>query len=476
MENIKKFDFKKYLLTGLSVLLIAGYGGILFYKLGNNPVVDWDEGIYAQVARQSFDTNSVADLHYYASISPQNPNGFWFEKPPLMIWLTQISYVIFGVTEFAVRFWNALFALGVVILSYFFALRLFKSQVVGLLAVATFYLAHFFISQSLYLKFDIPVTFFILLSFLFFDLALENKKFFLWFWVAIGLGVMTKSVIGLLPLPIVFLQALITQNFTFLKQRNFYYGIGLFLLIVVPWHLIETVRHGSVFWQTYLGYHILSRYAHQLESNGAPFWYFVSQMKQNLLFAGFSALSAIYFLTRAIKNKTTEGFVFISTAVIFIFLFFSLSRTKLPSYIVVVYPFLAIMIAKTIVDIFSYSKKNLINVVGMVFVSAIFIISGVFYNASKINNQGYYARHYYENKAFMEFVSQNYPDLPILVNGRDIPAIMFYADKRIYNWSPATKISPGSFIYVAMDNLVFPNAQLLSRGQTGNLYLVTIKN
>lgn len=490
--------------------MVAGYGFLLFYKLGSHPIVDWDEGIYAQVARQSFENKTIANLHWYGSISPQNPTGLWFEKPPLMIWLTEFSYLIFGVTEFAARFWNAFFALGVVVLSYFFTVRLFKSQTIGLLTLASYYLAHFFITQAWYLKFDIPVTFFILLAIFAFELAKDNKKWLLLFWLSMGLGVLTKSVIGLLPLPIIGLYTLICKNYVFLKERYFYYGILLFFAVILPWHLIETVRFGLGFWKIYLGLHVLERYARPLENNGGSFWYYALQMKENLLLACLAVLGLVSFLRKIIVSKENRnGHVLIVICVMFIFLFFSAAGTKIISYIVVVYPFLIIMIAKTIHDIFYWryrteeityntsfpgrgantesvlpvsaprnlflSKNYLFRALGLTAVSLLFIISAFIYNNSKINNNGYYAHYYYEDKAFMQLALQYYPNLNILIYHRDAPALIFYANKRIYSWSSATKISPGSLIFISSEQPPYSDAKLLAKGQTASLYLITIQ-
>jgi 4-amino-4-deoxy-L-arabinose transferase-like glycosyltransferase len=171
--KLSKQNFSVY----LAILLIAGYGFLLFYKIGSHPIVDWDEGIYAQIARQALDQRSFMDMHWFGNITPQNPTGLWFEKPPLMFWLTEISMAVFGVTEFAARFWSTLFALGVVVLTYLLAKQLFKSEIVGMFTVIIYYLVHFFIVQAWYLKFDIPVTFFILASFLIFNKTSKNKKY-----------------------------------------------------------------------------------------------------------------------------------------------------------------------------------------------------------------------------------------------------------------------------------------------------------
>lgn len=466
---------KKFLLPSLAILLIAVYGFLLFYKIGNHPMIDWDEGIYAQIARQAIDQHSFIDLHWDGSISPQNPTGLWFEKPPLMFWLTESSFAVFGITEFAARFWSTLFALGVVILTYLLAKQLFKSEIVGIFSVVVYYLVHYFITQAWYLKFDIPVTFFILASFLAFNKATENKKYYLLFWACLGLGVLTKSIIGLMPLPIIFIQSLVIKNFSYLKERFFYYGLLIFFAVILPWHIVESLRYGKAFWSVYLGLQVLERFVQPIDNNNASFFYYFNNMRENWLFLGLSILSILYFVYKIFKkNSEKKPYIFLLISAFFIFLLFSTSVTKLASYILVVYPFLIVITAKSLSDLFQRFENKYFKFIAPILLAIFCITTGIIYNQSKINNNGYYAHYYYENKMMSQFVVANFPNLPVLLNQRDEPSIIFYLNERIYGWSKNTKISPGSFILFSQTAPDYQHVAKLAQGLTTGLYLVTI--
>jgi 4-amino-4-deoxy-L-arabinose transferase-like glycosyltransferase len=464
------------ILRALSFLLIAGFAVILFFKIGSHPIVDWDEGIYAQIARQAIDQHSFIDLHWFGSASAQNPSGLWFEKPPLMFWLTEMSFSVFGVTEFAARFWSTLFALGVVVLSYFFAKQQFKSETAGLFTVLVYYLGHFFISQAWFLKFDIPVTFFILASLLAFHKAKENAKYYWLFWTFVGLGVLTKSVIGLMPLPIIFIYLLAVKDFSCLKNKTFYYGSILFLALILPWHIVESLRYGKAFWATYLGFQVLTRYATPIEGHNEPLLYYFNILKDNLFLFWPSVLAFLYFVYKAAaKTQEKKPYIFLLAAFLFPFLLFSFSSTKLASYILPAYPFYIIITAKFLADLLELVKNSYFKFALLVVFTAYCVVPAIIYNQSKINDSGYFAHYYQDDQQLSKYVQKNYPNLPVLLDGRDQPALMFYLNKRVYSLGPNTKITSGSFIFFSASGAKYPNSKLLAQGYTTNLYLVTIK-
>src|SRR5215831_7218240 len=99
---------------------------MIFYRLGEGSFYDWDEAWYAQISKEMLVSNDWVVLHY---------NGFPFlHKPPLYFWLTAMTYKLVGVTEFAARFWSAVFGFGVMFLTFFLGLRL-RSWAVGAAAV-----------------------------------------------------------------------------------------------------------------------------------------------------------------------------------------------------------------------------------------------------------------------------------------------------------------------------------------------------
>jgi predicted membrane-bound mannosyltransferase len=107
-------------------LISAGVLGLalvlLFYRLGDGSLHDWDEAIYAQVAKELSLSHDWGTLTW---------NGYpFFHKPPLYFWLTAFTHGMIGINELAARFWPAIFGFGVVVLTFFLRVR-FRSWTVG---------------------------------------------------------------------------------------------------------------------------------------------------------------------------------------------------------------------------------------------------------------------------------------------------------------------------------------------------------
>ena len=82
----------------------------LFFGIGSIPLLDPDEPVYAETAREMIEWGDY--------LSPRIYNQFWFDKPPLYYWLVVIMQKIFGFTEFAARFPAALMGALTTIMVY----------------------------------------------------------------------------------------------------------------------------------------------------------------------------------------------------------------------------------------------------------------------------------------------------------------------------------------------------------------------
>lgn len=111
----------------LLIFLIALIAGIIFIPfIGNCPLFDWDEINFAECAREMVVSGDYS--HVQLNFRP-----FW-EKPPFFIWLQALSMNLFGVSEFAARFPNALCSI-VSLISIFLIGKNFHSQKFGIVWV-----------------------------------------------------------------------------------------------------------------------------------------------------------------------------------------------------------------------------------------------------------------------------------------------------------------------------------------------------
>ena len=91
------------------VLLLAVSLPFLFFGLGLS-FLDPDEGLYGAIAREMVQRGDWVTPRF---------NGFpYLEKPPLLFWLTALTFRLFGPSEWAVRLWSVLPALGTVLLAW----------------------------------------------------------------------------------------------------------------------------------------------------------------------------------------------------------------------------------------------------------------------------------------------------------------------------------------------------------------------
>ncbi len=92
-------------------VLLAAIAGLLFFSnLGATHLWDVDEAIFSQAAKEMFQRGDHIVPYFNGDVFP--------DKPPLMYWLMISAYQVFGTTEFAARFWSAIFGIGSVLLTY----------------------------------------------------------------------------------------------------------------------------------------------------------------------------------------------------------------------------------------------------------------------------------------------------------------------------------------------------------------------
>ncbi|HEX9503160.1 MAG TPA: glycosyltransferase family 39 protein [Patescibacteria group bacterium] len=451
------------------ILLFLAFGYLIFYKLGDKPLLDYDESIYAQVARQSFESGDHLSFKWKGNLGLYRFED-WFEKPPLMIWLTEGSFAVFGINEFGARVSVAIFSLLTVGLTFYVAKKLFNSYSGALLSVALYFIVDQWIYNSRVLQFDIPVTFFILLALFGFYLGKENSRYYFLFWTALGLGVLTKSVIGLLPMVVILIFSLLSWDFAFIKNKYFYLGGLVFVMVVLPWHLIEHIKHGKMFWEQYFYYHLLKRFSTGLEGNGRNFSFYWDILQTYRVLFYLSITSFIYFIYRAFKSK---AHLFILTSVLVIFLFFSYAQTKLEAYILPVYTFLIIMTGTTIAEITKqFLKKDELRWALYGLVVSIFVFFGFRSNNYKLETAK--NKYYDDSKSIGLFLRNNKLDQEIYYYSEigTKPSVIFYSNRIVYFLHDMSVKPRENFLLIAEISPKYINFSYLFSTPTHTVYQV----
>ena len=334
----------------LLLILMALSFIMFFYKLGAPSLFETDEVIYSQVAREMIRTGDWITLHLFSNK--------WFIHPPFYLWLTALSSYIFGVSEFNTRIWNALFAVGLVYVTYLLGKKMFRDGV-GLLAGFILATSLQYILQARVAVFDIPLVFFEMLSLLFFFYWLEDKlpKYYYLFFLSMGLAVLMKGPVGIaLPLIAAITYLAISGNLKALFNFRLIPGLAIAYLAGGTWYTAEIMIHGRGFVDSVIGFYVAGRYLTAIESHYGSWYFYIP-----VVIIGFTPW--ICFLPYSIiyqwRNRGDTDNLFSILWMGTVLLFFSLAGTKLPGYIMSLYPFAAISISKMIQDYFSGENSGL---------------------------------------------------------------------------------------------------------------------
>lgn len=342
----------------LSLLAVAC---LIFLFIGLNayPLMDVDETRYAVMARDlagSFDWNSLM-----LNMSP------FLEKPPLYFWIVGASIKFFGVfNAFAVRFPIALLSSFVVFFTYYVGKRII-SRKYGVISALVLLSSMFFLILSHIAIIDMVLTVFmtsaIYCALLTHFCEDKNRKYYWWyFYTFVGLGFLAKGLLALaIPLTVVFVYNFITRTAKdIFKPINLLPGLVILFALITPWHWIMYKEYGYEFIKEYFLIHHFGRFmGSEYIGRERPFLYFVP-----VFLLGFMPWTFIFlaFLTDgckklAAKYKSTEGKVKEKIVALFevtnneqklllfsviyfvvIFLVFSTASTKLPTYILPLFP------------------------------------------------------------------------------------------------------------------------------------------
>jgi 4-amino-4-deoxy-L-arabinose transferase-like glycosyltransferase len=339
-----------------------------------------------------------------------------------------------------------------------------------ILAASVFCVSLQFLLSSSVLQLDIPVGFFILLAVFSFARGRHDERYFGLFWLSIGFGVMTKSVIGLLPLPIALIGAMMTNDHSYLRSRWFRFGVLLLLAVAVPWHLAETVLYGKAFWEQYVVYHLLTRWSTAIEGNGQPFlFYWQIIARQRLLFWVF-APSMIYVAYRGVKGDLDSALF--GAACVVIFAFFTSSHTKLPGYILPIYPYMA-----GCVGVFFAAAFEALDPWAADGIAALIVIVCCFVGIRYMSYQQRVAhadQFAIDNRAVGAFLGNNYHsmDAYYLSESGTAPTIIYYADRIIYWLNFGAARPESSFILISTEPPPFYPAETVFKTPTEAVYLV----
>lgn len=320
----------------LPIVLFLSSSVVIFWKLGDGSLAMWDESEYAEISKNILRTGDWITLYWQSGLSPD------FHIPPLYAWLTAITYKIFGINEFSARFWSAIFGISCIITTYLLGKELYN-RYVGFIASVILLTSPQFLDWSRRAMLDVPLTFFITLAILSFWIGYrKNNKYFILSGVSIGLGFMTKGVAGIIPILIILLFAILSTDLKVLRNKNTLKGIFAIIAVAAPWHISQLILHGKKFFDKYFMYHVIKRSEQAIEGHvGTDFYYFDILKKGFQPYSFFILFAVLYNAKAVIEEKKREDILILSWIVVVLGIF-TLAQSKLPWYIIPIYPALSI--------------------------------------------------------------------------------------------------------------------------------------
>ena len=344
---------------GLAILFYF----IFFHNIGTYSLMDVDETRYVAMSRDMFNTKDFLTLYL---------NGqYFFEKPPLYFWQECLSFALWGgkVNEWTARFPVALLGFIFSFVVYFTA-RKRVSRRFGVFTSLILATSLEFIMLAKYAILDIVLTFYVGLALVcYFQVYFcqeNHKKFYWWaFYFFTGLAVMAKGIPGVaIPFGTVFFTSIMAKKFKeIFKPLYIIPGAIIFLLIVLPWHIIMFKKYDPLFYNEYIIKHHLHRFLNTANNEigrKQPFYYYFLVVLWGFIPWVFSMIAVfvdkiknwgkLHYVEKvrnfdfASMDNVHKALVLCWVTVIWIMFFFSSSSTKLATYILPIYYPLAIIV------------------------------------------------------------------------------------------------------------------------------------
>ncbi len=319
-----------------------GFALVWLAVLGVRTLVPPDEGRYAEMAREMFLTHDWITTRL---------NGIkYFEKPPLQTWMNALTFTVFGIGNWQARLWTGLCGLFGVLFTGYAAWRVFGARV-GSYAALVLGSSVFWVASGQINSLDMGLSGMLTLSLGAMLIAqrddasaAQRRNWMLACWAGMALAVLSKGLIGLaIPGSVLVLYTLATQDWRRWTELHLGKGLLLFMAIAAPWFILVAQRNPEQPHFFFVHEH-LQRYTSDVSNREGNWYYFLLLLIPGLV-PWIAALpgGVAAGLKREPGRFRPRLLVLLWAA--FILVFFSLSHSKLPGYIVPMFPALAILVA-----------------------------------------------------------------------------------------------------------------------------------
>lgn len=410
--------FQIYFLVFLALLIFLG-------RQLDTGIPNFDDAYYAQKAKEIYESGNLWVITLAGS-----PD---FANPPLTFWCMALAYNIFGVSSFSAIFFPALFGVGIVILTYRLADYVYKDSWITFISPLILIFPGIFVDSSRRAMVDIPLAFFVTFSMFAFLKAKHHKQWYLVFGLATAGGILSKSVLGIFPLAIVFLYLFFNRQWKEMVNPFLLLGILIALGLGFSWHIINWIQFGQNFLNTHFGVLILDR---GFRGSIHPFnflGYSMDFLRNYWPWLPFALIGLYKFAKRGLIEKD-ENSILLFLWPILIFLVMSTSKNHTLRYVIMIFPALSIILAKTFSDWMDpFWKENFLR--GLLVIAC---LTALFVNSTPVQVKVTLAESSKEVRHLATIIKLNTPLNEKIGNFKlsywnPKHAMLFYADRDLEN-------------------------------------------
>lgn len=342
LSNRASLNTPRNWMTDLLTMAIL-FGMFYAVWIGAHALFTPDEGRYSEVAREMIVTGDY--------ITPRLNGVVFLDKPILYYWLQASAINLFGLKEWALRFWPAFMGVLGSLITYI-AGRLLFNRRTGIISAIIVVTCPLYYGAAHYANLDLEVAVLIASSLLFFitGIRAESQKwrtgFLITAYVFAGLAALTKGLIGIVfPAMIIGAWILLANRWDVLKKMRIPLGLAIFAAISIPWYVLVQKANPEFFEFFFVKQQVSRFLTTEHFNNRTTTWFYVPIVLLGIIpWCVFTIQALAYNIKSVWKNKQNHQVeLFLLLWLFLIFAFFSVPKSKTVGYILPIFPAIALL-------------------------------------------------------------------------------------------------------------------------------------